>query len=64
MNSQAQNLYKETTFLKYQLKEENLLKNQLSRHIKTLTEEIEYWKSKYDSARFYINRKIESKKQS
>jgi len=40
MNSEAQNLYKENTLLKYQLKEESLLKNQLTRHIKTLNEEI------------------------
>ena len=38
MNSQAQNLYKENTMLKYQLKEETNVKNQIAKHVKVLAE--------------------------
>jgi hypothetical protein len=62
MNSEAQNLYKDNTLLKYQLKEEQLIKNQLSRHVKTLSEEIDHWKNKYENARIYISKKLNAKR--
>lgn len=33
-------MYKENTLLKHQLKEETLVKNQISKHVKALLEEI------------------------